>query len=90
MPLISWKDHMEANMKMVQIKVLAAFILGGKPVEAGETVTVAKGFAREMIAANKAEMLLDGPAPAAAPPSTESIVQDQPDPPAPKGAKSPK
>jgi hypothetical protein len=55
-----WDEMMEDNMSQVQIKVTSAFMYAGKVVEIDEVIAVAKGFAREMIHAQKAELVPPG------------------------------
>lgn len=76
--LSSWKEHMEQNMVKVQIKAIAGFIFDGKSIQPGETIECAKGFAREMVHANKAVILKpEAPAAAAAAPAPGPAVVAQ-------------
>jgi hypothetical protein len=54
--LLSLEKHLqEESMSQVQVKALRGFVLEGKVIEPGETVTVSKGLARQLIHASQAE-----------------------------------
>jgi len=78
--LVSGAASKEAVMQEIKVKILRAFIDHQKKVvRVGDTVTLPKIFALEMIAANKAERVEEPvvPAPAApAPPAKEAAKKE--------------
>jgi hypothetical protein len=51
----------------LEVRVLRAFVMDGKPVKAGATLTLDARFARELATWNKVQLLQAKPAAAAAP-----------------------
>jgi hypothetical protein len=85
MPLISLEDMRKDAMSQTRIQVTAAFIYECKSVEVGDIITVSKGFAREMIHANKAILAPAETAPVTSqqPPAlaTQTVSVETPEPP---------